>query len=258
MIFHSRTYLAFLALVLALYWSLPRRGQNLMLILASYIFYGWEHPWFLLPLWASTVVDYSCALGMERFPRQRRALLVTSIAASIALLATFKYYDFALENVNAILANFGQDPLRNTLRLALYQRPETAQDVFSSINNLVNRLSDAAALWNCAWKERDGFSVKEWTNSNQILVIPGADAEGDPLNTVAELIFDRTADAILNLPEAVTMLSCAPGRLPNSAPYVSLTTANSQTASTPRSWPLVPPGVLLTSEALVNSTPLRM
>ena len=90
-----------------------------MLIFASYIFYGWEHPWFLLPLWASTVVDYSCALGMERFPRHRRAFLVASIAASIALLATFKYYDFALENVNTILANFGQDPLRNTLRLAL-------------------------------------------------------------------------------------------------------------------------------------------
>ena len=48
-----------------LYWSLPRRGQNFMLIIASYVFYGWEHPWFLLPLWASTLVDYSCALGME-------------------------------------------------------------------------------------------------------------------------------------------------------------------------------------------------
>src|SRR6478672_1756399 len=119
MIFHSLTYLVFLAVVLALYWSLPRRGQNLMLLFASYIFYGWEHPWFLLPLWASTLVDYSCALGMERFPRRRRAFLVTAITASIALLATFKYYDFALENVNAILANFGQDPLRNTLRLAL-------------------------------------------------------------------------------------------------------------------------------------------
>ncbi|MGI8956113.1 MAG: MBOAT family O-acyltransferase [Chthoniobacterales bacterium] len=119
MIFHSLTYLVFLALVLALYWSLPRRGQNFILIFASYIFYGWEHPWFLLPLWASTIVDYSCALGMERFPRRRRVFLITSIAASIALLATFKYYGFALENINAILASFGQEPVRNALRLAL-------------------------------------------------------------------------------------------------------------------------------------------
>lgn len=119
MIFHSLTYLVFLALVLALYWSLPRRGQNFLLIIASYIFYGWEHPWFLLPLWASTLVDYGCALGMDRFPRQRRAFLVTSIVASIALLATFKYYGFALENINAILSNFGAEPIRNMLRLAL-------------------------------------------------------------------------------------------------------------------------------------------
>ena len=119
MIFHSLSYLVFLALVLALYWSLPRRGQNFLLIIASYIFYGWEHPWFLLPLWASTLVDYGCALGMERFPRRRRVFLVTSITASIALLATFKYYGFALENINALLANFGAEPIRNAMRLAL-------------------------------------------------------------------------------------------------------------------------------------------
>jgi alginate O-acetyltransferase complex protein AlgI len=119
MIFHSLTYLVFLALVLALYWSLPRRAQNLMLICASYVFYGWEHPWFLLPLWASTLVDYGCALGMDAFPRQRRLFLITSIAASVALLATFKYFGFAIENINALLTNFGAEPIRTTFRLVL-------------------------------------------------------------------------------------------------------------------------------------------
>jgi D-alanyl-lipoteichoic acid acyltransferase DltB (MBOAT superfamily) len=119
MIFHSLTYLVFLAIVLALYWSLPRRGQNFMLIIASYVFYGWEHPWFLLPLWASTLVDYGCALGMEVFPSKKRLFLVTSIAASIALLATFKYYGFVVENLNAILTDFGSEPIRNTFRLVL-------------------------------------------------------------------------------------------------------------------------------------------
>ena len=64
-------------------------------------------------------MDYGCALGMERFPQRRRVFLITSICASIALLATFKYYGFALDNINAILANFGAEPLRNALRLAL-------------------------------------------------------------------------------------------------------------------------------------------
>lgn len=94
---------------------------------------------------------------------------------------------------------------RVTLHLALHQREETAQDVFSSINNLFNRYGDIAALWHHAISEGKGFSVSEWINSNQILLLPGADAEGDPLNTMTELIFDRASDAILALPEAVTM-----------------------------------------------------
>ncbi len=119
MIFHSLVYLLFLAIVLALYWALPRRGQNLMLVAASYVFYGWEHPWFLLPLWASTLVDYACALGIERLPARRRLFLWTSIGASVALLATFKYAGFAIENLNALLAEFHAEPLRATMRLVL-------------------------------------------------------------------------------------------------------------------------------------------
>lgn len=119
MIFHSLTYVVFFAIVLALYWSLPRRGQNVFLIGASYFFYGWEHPWFLLPLWGSTLVDYGCALGMEYFPKKRRVFLITSISASIALLATFKYYGFGLENLNAVLTRFGEEPIRSTFRLVL-------------------------------------------------------------------------------------------------------------------------------------------
>ena len=119
MIFHSLTYLVFLVVVLALYWSLGRRAQNLMLLGASYVFYGWEHPWFLLPLWGSTLLDYSCAVAMERFPARRYLFLALSIAGSIGLLAVFKYAGFAVENLNALLANFGADPWRNFMTLAL-------------------------------------------------------------------------------------------------------------------------------------------
>ena len=63
MIFHSLTYLVFLAVVLALYWSLSRRGQNLMLIFASYVFYGWWEPWFVLLMMFSTVLDFVCIVA---------------------------------------------------------------------------------------------------------------------------------------------------------------------------------------------------
>lgn len=119
MIFQSLTYLIFLVIVLAVYWSLRRQVQNVLLVTASYIFYGWEHPWYLLPLWASTLVDYGCALGMERFPARRRWLLVASVMASIALLGTFKYAGFAVENVNVALTQFGLEPIRSVMRLVL-------------------------------------------------------------------------------------------------------------------------------------------
>jgi D-alanyl-lipoteichoic acid acyltransferase DltB (MBOAT superfamily) len=119
MIFQSLTYLFFLLIVLAIYWSLPRGAQNVLLVGASYIFYGWEHPWYLLPLWASTLVDYGCGLGMERFPARRRWFLVASVVASIALLGTFKYAGFAVENINAALTQLGFDPIRSVMRLVL-------------------------------------------------------------------------------------------------------------------------------------------
>ncbi len=120
MSFHTLTYLCFLPIVLALYWALPRRGQNALLVLASYIFYGWEHPWFLIPLWGSTLVDYSCARAMENTtPRHRRTFLVVSILVSVALLGTFKYAGFAIFNLNEILTRFGNQPLQLAWQLAL-------------------------------------------------------------------------------------------------------------------------------------------
>ena len=119
MSFHSLDYLIFLAAVVAVYWRLPRRGQNVLVLVASYVFYGWEHPWFLLPLWGATVVDYGCARAIERFPARRRFFLILSIGASVALLAAFKYAGFITENLNALLSSFGTDPLRVIFQLAL-------------------------------------------------------------------------------------------------------------------------------------------
>lgn len=119
MIFHSFEYLVFLGVVLATYWQLPRRAQNLFIVAASYLFYGWEHPWFLIPLIASTLIDFFCAIAMERHPGKRRLFLLVSVGVSVALLATFKYYGFALENVNALLGSGHIPPLRDVWHLAL-------------------------------------------------------------------------------------------------------------------------------------------
>ena len=56
MIFHSFDFLAFFVVVVTLYWRLPHRGQNVLLLAASYVFYGWVHPWFVLMMLVSTTV----------------------------------------------------------------------------------------------------------------------------------------------------------------------------------------------------------
>lgn len=119
MIFHSLTYIIFLGLALAAYWSMSRQWQNVFLLGASYVFYGWEHPWFLLPLWASTLIDYGCALGMHRWPHWRRTFLVTSVCGSLALLGTFKYANFVLGNLDALLSGIGIAQLKAALHLVL-------------------------------------------------------------------------------------------------------------------------------------------
>ena len=90
MIFHSLDFVGYFIAVTAIYWMLPHRGQNILLLAASYFFYGYIHPWFLILIAASTIIDYVSARGMERFPTQRRALLWLSIVSNLGMLAWFK------------------------------------------------------------------------------------------------------------------------------------------------------------------------
>ena len=60
-IFHSLDFFAFFLITLAAYWRLPLRAQNVLLLVASYVFYGWVHPWWPMLLFATTFVDYWAA-----------------------------------------------------------------------------------------------------------------------------------------------------------------------------------------------------
>jgi alginate O-acetyltransferase complex protein AlgI len=63
-IFHSLDFLIFVVLLVSLYWALPHRWQNLLLLAGSYVFYGWVHPWFLTLIFTTTFNDYWSARGM--------------------------------------------------------------------------------------------------------------------------------------------------------------------------------------------------
>ena len=107
MIFQSLDFLAFFLIVFVVYWACERRTQNLMLVAASAVFYGYVSPWFLLLLETSALTDYSCALGIDRWNHAKRWFLWVSLAVNLGLLALLKYCGFFLDSVNAVLGEIG-------------------------------------------------------------------------------------------------------------------------------------------------------
>jgi alginate O-acetyltransferase complex protein AlgI len=118
-IFHSLEFLAFFLITLAVYWRLPLRAQNVMLLVASYVFYGWVHAWWPVLLLATTVVDYWSARRMAERPEQKQTWLWLSIVANLGLLGVYKYFDFFVDNVAAAGAALGWNVPPIALRLVL-------------------------------------------------------------------------------------------------------------------------------------------
>ena len=119
MIFHSLDFIAFFVGVAALYWRLPYRAQNALLLVASYVFYGYIHHWFLVLIATSTVIDYAAARGIEDRPRWRKPLLWASLTANLGMLAFFKYFNFFADNVHGVLASMGWSMNLPMLRILL-------------------------------------------------------------------------------------------------------------------------------------------
>ena len=122
MLFNSLAFALFLPLVFAVYWWLlpGRRAQNIFLLLASWLFYGWWDWRFLGLLWLSTAVDYVIGLRLHAAPGHRRkAWLIASLVLNLGLLAAFKYLGFFVESAAAMLEWLGMEPHLPVLRIAL-------------------------------------------------------------------------------------------------------------------------------------------
>jgi alginate O-acetyltransferase complex protein AlgI len=100
MLFDSPAYFVFLTLVVLVYWRLNWRGQNVLLLGASYFFYGWWDWRFLLLMVSSTVIDYIIAQKIEDAPHptKRKALMIASLVVNFAILGFFKYFNFFLNS----------------------------------------------------------------------------------------------------------------------------------------------------------------
>ncbi len=107
MVFSSPVFLfLFLPISVILYYLSPRlTGKNIWLTVVSLFFYAWGEPFFVLVMLASISINYVLGILMGRTDRvgARRLLLTLSLVISLGLLAVFKYTDFLIVNLNALL-----------------------------------------------------------------------------------------------------------------------------------------------------------
>src|SRR5690554_2243537 len=124
MLFNSIDFAIFLPIVFVLYWFVTHKNlklQNFLIVVASYVFYGWWDWRFLSLIIFSTIVDYSIGrlLRAEENEIKRKALLWSSVIVNIGFLGFFKYYNFFLDNFITAFSFFGHEIGASSLNIVL-------------------------------------------------------------------------------------------------------------------------------------------
>ena len=124
MLFNSIDFAIFLPIVFIFYWFVTKNNlklQNLLVVISSYIFYGWWDWRFLSLILFSTVVDYSVGrlLVNEEYQNKRKIFLWISVLVNLGFLGVFKYYNFFLDNFVTAFSIFGSDIKGNSLNIIL-------------------------------------------------------------------------------------------------------------------------------------------
>jgi alginate O-acetyltransferase complex protein AlgI len=124
MLFNSIDFAVFLPIIFILYWFVFKNTlklQNLLIVVASYVFYGWWDWRFLSLILFSTLVDYSIGrfLAVNQNEKTRKLLLFTSIFVNLGFLGFFKYYNFFLDNFKSAFTLFGSELSVSGLEIVL-------------------------------------------------------------------------------------------------------------------------------------------
>lgn len=112
MLFNSIEFLVFLPIVFLLYWFVfrGRRWQNMLVLVASYVFYGWWDWRFLILIFFTSLCSYVSGIAIEWFEGNRRRQRVVSIAnivLNLGILGVFKYFNFFVENLQVLFSSVG-------------------------------------------------------------------------------------------------------------------------------------------------------
>src|SRR5271166_2115815 len=109
MLFHTWVFFVFFLIVYPVYLLVRRNNglMNIWLMIASYTFYIWWNPWYLLLLFGTSAIDYYMVVMMERKQSTRKLWLIISLVSNFGFLAYFKYSGFITDNLNELLAQMG-------------------------------------------------------------------------------------------------------------------------------------------------------
>ena len=124
MLFNSIEFAVFLPIVFILYWFVFNKkisSQNSLLVLASYVFYGWWDWRFLFLIVFSSLIDFILGIQLSKTERKpiRKSLLLISVLVNIGFLGFFKYFNFFAESLFTCCPNFGLPLLATHGRLPL-------------------------------------------------------------------------------------------------------------------------------------------
>lgn len=122
MVFSSHIFVYyFLPIALLVYYLLPRKVKHFGLTSLSYLFYGWAHPPFVLLMFTSTLIDYTCGqiISSSSSSRNRKLALTVSICTNLSLLGFFKYFNFGISNFNVLLDWLGLPLWESVLQVTL-------------------------------------------------------------------------------------------------------------------------------------------
>lgn len=104
MVFSSLTFLfAFLPIVFIVYYAVPKKAKNVVILVSGLLFYAWGEPIYVLTMILSTFIDYTAGRLIDRYddkPGIRTVCLIVSLVMNIGLLGTFKYLGFLINSVN--------------------------------------------------------------------------------------------------------------------------------------------------------------
>lgn len=111
MLFNSFQFVIFLPIVFILYWFVfnKLKIQNLLVVIASYIFYGWWDWRFLVLIFITTILSYGSGILINKYKQGGVFICALNIVVNLLILCYYKYFNFFADNLQALFSQFGYE-----------------------------------------------------------------------------------------------------------------------------------------------------